>query len=869
MLAAKHFRNQPEEESTAGKTTAPSLLPGTGGLTAAEAAARLKHYGPNALVEVEQHRWWTPIFHAVTDPMVLLLLASGMVYLLLQEYTDGLVLLIALLPIVAMDLLLEWRAERALSRLRALAEPVALVVRDGREQQIQSTTIVPGDLLLLQEGDVIPADGWLSEVVGLQVDESALTGESEPVAKQRAKEPLAGVRPQTESASSVVFAGTTVLTGHGRVEVTSTGKKTEYGQIGVLIAATKIDATPLQRLIARMFRVLGILAGFFCLAVVALEVLHGHGWANALLAGISLAMAAIPEEFPIVFTLYLSLGVWRMARQQALVRRLAGVETLGSTTVICSDKTGTITCGELALTYIWTPDIPEVVKMYPGSHSFTPLQQEALHAARLSFTPASRDPLDRAVAEALSFFNPPPTTELLCEYPFITHERLTGTVWRHKPDEEAQVYVKGAWERIRALLDPETPADIIEGFQQMHAVLAGQGLRVLAIARRTLQHPSGHRHQDLARLCPLGLIGFIDPVRPEVPAALAECRRAGIRVLLLTGDHPHTAAAIAREAGFGNPGEKPQAITGAQIEGASDQELATLLRTHQVFARVLPAQKYRIVQALKQQGAIVAMTGDGINDAPALKAADVGVAMGKRGTEVARAAATIVLMNDNFATIVAAVREGRRIFENLRRAFGYLIAFHLPIVLTALLVPLLGAPLFLLPIHLVWLELLVHPTSALVFQGDAPDPALMQRPPRRPTEPLMTRLDLLRVLLSGAITTTGVLVIYLLALQQGAEAPRARALAFTYLILGQVLLVLIERAPDLPLWRAFGRANSWLLPILAVTLGGLAVMLLVPGAHALAQFSTLQPGDWVVLGLVFTTTASALEFVRVLLRRRE
>jgi Ca2+-transporting ATPase len=867
-MLVEHCTNRPGEETVAEKTSAPPHFPVGRGLTTAEATARLKQYGPNELAEVEQHRWWTPILHAITDPMVLLLLASGVVYLLLQEYTDGIVLLIALLPIVAMDLLLEWRAERTLSRLRTLAAPVALVVRDGREQQIKSSALVPGDLVLLQEGDVISADGWVSEAVELQVDESALTGESVPVAKQQSREPSAGIRPHTEQASSVAFAGTTVLTGHGYMEVTATGKKTEYGQIGTLIAATKSEVTPLQRLIARMFRILAILAGLFCLAVAALEVLHGHGWATALLAGISLGMAAIPEEFPIVFTLYLSLGVWRMARQQAMVRRLAGVETLGSTTVICSDKTGTITQGKLALDCLWTPELSEPIKIHQGERSLTPCQLVALRAARLSFTPASRDPLDRALCEALPFIATPRAPELLYEYPFITHERLAATVWRHKPEEEATVYAKGAWERIQALLDPAIPPAIIEGFQQMHAVLAGQGLRVLAIARRTLQHPSGHRHQDLSLLTPLGLIGFMDPVRPEVPAALAECRQAGIRVLLLTGDHPHTALTIAREAGLGTPDEPLKVISGQQIEQASDQELGALLKTHQVFARVLPAQKYRIVQALKKQGAVVAMTGDGINDAPALKAADVGVAMGQRGTQVARAAATIVLMNDNFATIVAAVREGRRIFENLRRAFGYLIAFHLPIVLTALLVPLLGAPLFLLPIHLVWLELLVHPTSALVFQGDAPDPDLMQRPPRRPAEPLMRRLDALRVLLSGALLTTGVLLLYLLALQNGVSTPRARALAFTLLILGQVVLVLIERTPDLPLWRTLERPNSWLPAILAVTLGSLAIMLLVPGARLLAQFDGLQPGDWALLGLLFAATAFVLEMARALLNRK-
>jgi Ca2+-transporting ATPase len=854
------------------------------GLTTAEATARLQIYGANELIPEAHQHWWKPFLHAITDPMVLLLLIAGTAYLLLREYFDGMVLLVALLPLVAMDLALELRAEHTLANLRSLATPRACVVRDGHEQEVSSRSLVPGDLVRIHEGDVIPADGILVEAADLQIDEAALTGESQPVTKHAGapiadatmRIPAASIHLQGEYAAAAVFAGTSVITGHGSMIITATGKHTEYGHIGRLIAETPDGATPLQRVIAHMFRILAIVALLFCLGVIALELIHGHGWAAAILAGVSLAMAAIPEEFPIVFTLYLSLGVWRMARLHALVRRLAGVETLGSTTVICTDKTGTITQAQMVLTHLWAPAIPAKTEIPKDGSELATARRDVLYAALLASMPASSDPLDRAIAHAATSLgiSIPATATLLHEYPFATAERLAAAIWQNitvdpADDCATQLFVKGAWERVCELLDPAVSSTVIADFQRAHDALVSQGLRVLAVARRMLTQPHGERTQDIAWLTPLGLMGFMDPLRPEVRAAIAECHQAGIRVIMLTGDHPQTALTIAQAVGLGQPGESLRAVTGAEIERASTVELAQLLATQQIFARVLPTQKYRIVQTLKNLGAVVAMTGDGINDAPALKVADVGVAMGQRGTEVARSAATMVLLDDNFATIVAAVREGRRIFDNLRRAFGYLIAFHLPIVLAALLVPLTGTPLFLLPIHLVWLELIVHPTSALVFASDEPDPALMQRPPRRPDEPLLTRTALLRVLLAGVIISAAVLSTYLIAFLHGVDEPRARTLAFTILILGQILLVLLERTPDLPIWRTLRRPNRWLPVIIAATLGSLVLALVIPGAQSLTQFGMLQLADWGIIGMVLFGMLVSLEITRHLVKCME
>ena len=716
----------------------------TEGLTALEADRRLREVGPNRLSD-EGRRRLLELLEPLADPMALMLLAAGAVYLALGEVRDGIVLLVALVPVLGVDVFLEMRSREALRKLSQQLQPRARVLRDGRECEIATESLVPGDLLMLREGDVLPADGAVTFSANFAVDESQLTGEAEPIDKPVGAE---------------FFAGSLVLAGHARGEITATGARTKFAGIAALVAAAGGSPSPLQRKTARVVRMLGIVALFVAGLVLALEMLRGEPFGRALLAAIGVAMAAIPEEFPLVFTLFLALGAYRLSSRGVLVRRLASVETLGSTTVVCVDKTGTLTRGSFAL------------------EALTPLdgatQEELLDTAALACELEPADPMERAILARAG--SQPIAWQLVEDYPFEPAGKHMTHLWRRGGDY--RVAAKGALEGI---LEHCPHADRSRALEE-NARLAGAGMRVLAVAGRTSQTRGESRSADEQDLRLLGLLGFRDPLRPEVPAAVAECRSAGIAIKMITGDHALTARAIAAEAGL--PAD-------AVVTGDQPPEV---LRRASVLARVRPEQKHAVVEALQQAGEIVAMTGDGINDAPALRRADIGVAMGQRGTAVARAAADLVLLHDDFGALVATIREGRRIFGNLQRAFLYLVAFHIPVVGLAVLPPLLGMPMLLLPVHLVWLELLVHPISALVFEGEPLPRDAMSRPPRDPKAPLLPRALVTRSAISGSLITALALALFAWRLRDGETA--ARSLAVTTVIAGSLLLVFAERAMD-------------------------------------------------------------------------
>lgn len=833
-VSANHEATTGSSQGTAAANAAVTPPPGMTGLTSAEAAARLRRHGPNRLVP-EQRRppLLTWLLHPLTDPMVLLLLAAATTYLLLGDTVDAAVSLTAIVPIALVTLVLEARAERTLERLRRLTAPKAAVWRDGRRQLIPAEEVVPGDLLLLQEGDIIAADGYLIAGRQVVVDESALTGESVPAIKDEGD----------EAAERAVYAGTTVLSGRGVATVTVTGAATQYGRIGTLVAQIRSPATPLQQLIRRLISRLAIGAGVFSVAVIAVELLQGGGWGAAVIAGVSLAIAAIPEEFPMVFTLYLTLGAWRLTRQRALIRRLAGVETLGSTTVICTDKTGTLTYGHLEVAALATTD-----GMLTDQTPLRERERHVLEAALLASEPHPFDPLEQALVRYAAAHGIDAAVvhrgELLADYPFDPVGKYVTHVWRR--DGRSAVYAKGSIEGLLSRC-PDEPGT--ERLRTAHDALAARGMRVIAVATGALDTCSGRREADERALRLIGLVAFSDPIRPGVREALDECRAAGIHVIMITGDHPTTARAVAADLGLPVADDHP-VVTGDEVDALDDAALAQLVRTATVFARARPEHKHRLVRVLRAQGEVTAMTGDGVNDAPALREADIGVAMGQRGTEVARAAATMVLLDDNFATIVAAVREGRRIFENLRRAFAYLIAFHPPLLLAALVVPLLGQPLLLLPVHLVWLELIVHPTASLVFEADPASPALMRRPPRRPGQSMLTATDFARALGEGVAVFLGALTLYLVTLQHQAPVEEARAIALAAMVLGQSMLVLLERSPDRPFWRTSWRGNRVLPLILAVSIGSVPLAVLLPPLAQLLKLAPIGLSQWAVAAAV-------------------
>ena len=820
------------------------------GLTSQEARVRLAEHGPNLLVPAGRRptllRW---IVRPLADPMVLLLLVAGGAYLVLRDYVDAIVILVAVVPITLVTVVLEARAERTLEQLRTLTAPTAAVWRDGWRQVIPAEEIVPGDVVFVQEGDVIPTDGVLLQGRQLMVDESVLTGESQPVVKDVEEAPVVDL-----------YAGTTLLAGRGVAQATATGARTRYGQIGALLAGIRQPPTPLQRLINRLIRQLAVVAALFCFAVAGIQLAAGQGWAAAIIAGVSLAIAAIPEEFPMVYTLYLTLGAWRLARDHALIRRLPGVETLGATTVICTDKTGTLTLGHLEVGGLATA---ERVTGVDDRHG--PAERALLEAAVLASEPDPFDPLEQAILRFAHAHGVDAgslqSAEFVRDYPFDPGTRYLSHVWRR--DGRVRIAAKGA---VEGILDRAgAPPEVRQRALAANAHLAEAGMRVIAVAAGDLPASDGERAADEAALRFVGLVAFTDPLRPGVLDALAECRAAGIRVIMITGDHPVTAHAVAE--GLGLPHDDRRIATGEDLDAADAAGAADLVAGTAIFARTRPEQKHRLVVALREQGEVVAMTGDGINDAPALREADIGIAMGERGTEVAREAATMVLLDDNFATIVRAVRDGRRIFDNLRRTFSYLVAFHAPLLVAALVIPLLGKPLLLLPVHLVWLELIVHPTASLVFEGDPGAPDLMRRPPRR-SGSLLSRDDFVRSVALGATLSLGTLGAYLVRLHAGAGEDAARALAIATLVLGQTLAVFLIRADHRPLWRV-GLAGNRLLPgVIGASLLTLIAALYLPPVAGLLKLVPLSLPDLLLAALVAAATTLWWEIPVVLHRDR-
>ncbi|MGA9725027.1 MAG: cation-transporting P-type ATPase, partial [Candidatus Binatus sp.] len=701
-----------------------------GGLSSEEAARRLKIHGPNRLVRAARGAAILAFIRTAADPMAVMLAAAAAVYYALGERTDAYVLFAAIIPVLAVDVILEARSRTALNKLAGVVAPRARVVRGGMQIVIPTADLVLGDLLLLKEGDIVHADAVLRTSSNLALDESQLTGEAEPVSKEPCG--ISGAVAD-EPAASRVFAGSRVLEGHAFAEVTATGERTRYGDLARLVAEVGRRPTPLERKTARMVRrMIGVAATVSALLFV-LRILGGAPAGLAFLYAVSLAMSAVGEEFLLVLTMFLSLGAFRLSQRGVLVRRLASVETLGSTTVICLDKTGTLTAGEFVL----EEHVPLSARIS---------EDALLEAAALACEPQAADRMERKIlahctehgidVEALHS-----RWRLVHDYAFDPVGKHMSHVWSIGAGADARgeqrIVAKGALEGIVEHCEI-APADL-DRAERANVEMAGRGMRVLAVAERDLERGgiTGMRASDERGLRLLGLLGFRDPLRPAVPDAVAQCQRAGVKLKLITGDHALTAHAVAEAAGIAHADDG--IVTGAQLDSADKSGFDRLVRRCSIFARIRPEQKYAIVEALRRAGEVVAMTGDGINDAPALRRADIGVAMGLRGTEVARAAADIVLLNDDFSAMVATIREGRILLDNLQRAFLYLVGFKVMLVSLTLLAPVFGLPPLLLPVNLVWLEMIVHPVSALAFEGEPALDDVMRRPPRPPASPIVER----------------------------------------------------------------------------------------------------------------------------------
>ncbi|MEQ1513768.1 MAG: cation-translocating P-type ATPase [Lysobacteraceae bacterium] len=829
--------------------TTPDAHPG---LSAADAATRLRRDGPNLLPQPERRGWSRMLFDVVREPMLLLLVAAAVLYLLLGEARDAAILGASVLLVIALTLYQELRSEHALQALRDLSSPRARVLRDGVEQTMAARELVVGDMISVAEGDRVPADARIVEGAGLELDESLLTGESMPVRRS------ASSHTDDDGAQSTIRAGTLVVRGDGMAEVTATGAHTEMGRIGASLQTLQAERTPLQH---EMRRVVVLFASIGMASCVLMIVLYGWlrgDWLQALLAGITLAMSNIPEEFPVVLTVFLALGGWRMARQRVLVRRPPAIEALGAVTVLCTDKTGTLTENRMALQEIATMRNTATVNTATAlDAAHDDASRALLRCARLASAHETHDPMDRAILDAVT--DDSARTENLHRYPLSSALPMYANVWRIDNAPSLVVACKGAPETV-AILCGLAPEPLAEAMTQVGA-MAQRGLRVIATAEAEWPHEAALPEDARSfRYRWHGLLGFADPLRAGVPAAVAEARAAGVRVVMLTGDHPDTARNIAAQAGLS---ERPQVALGADLAALDDAAFAAAADEVDVFARVRPEHKLRLVEALKANGAVVAMTGDGVNDAPALTTAHVGVAMGARGTDVAREASSIVLLDDDFASIVRAIRMGRAIYDNIRRAARYIIAVHIPITGLALLPLLLDAPLILLPLHIVFLEMIVDPACSFVFEREPPAEDIMRRPPRAPDARLIDAATFAGSIGRGLLAFVAVLAVYLLAGRAGLAATQQAALAFTALVIGNLGLIVLHRSGG-SLWRTLRRPNPAFAVVSALTLALLAAITLLPGAGAWFGFAP-PPLAWLLLA---AATPPMLLFAVDLIERR-
>jgi Ca2+-transporting ATPase len=830
VQAKRAFMATKERQATAELVHA--LCPTFGsGLTEVEAARRLLASGRNVLAGKSSRRW-SSLAAPLKEPMVWLLLIASLVYYFLGDLLDATITAIAIVPIALIDLVIETRTDNALRRLKELGEPQVTVVRDGRAMTVDPESLVQGDRLSVAEGDVVMADAALIESSVLQVDESSLTGESLPVQKS----PQQFYSDSLFENAGTVFAGTKVLSGRAACLVVGTGLATQYGKIGSRLAKTRSPRTRLQNEVSRVVWVFGAIAVVLSVALVPIALFRGDSLSEAFLGAISLAIAAIPEELPVAFTIFLAFGMLDLAKNQALVKRLPAVEALGSINVICTDKTGTLTSGVMKLTEVATDERHEIseFKSKGDGRGFL------LHAV-MACDVDPFDTMEKAIQEAAA--DTPAIFELrswrlMKDYPFDAKRRLATHVWER--DGEFRVSSKGSVEAILGRCS--IGAGRREEVERMNEEMASEGSRVLAVGSK-LTDRFGTMEENESGLAFDGLAGFNDPVREGVREAVREAQEAGVRVVMLTGDQKATAHAIAHRVGL----EHEVVVEGPELDRMSEPDFLSTVRACNVFCRVTPEHKLRIVEGLQKDGFNVAVTGDGVNDSPALKKADIGVAMGKRGTEVAKEAASLVLLDDNFKTIVGAIRNGRKIYDNLQKVFGYLVAFHVPIFFAALLVPVIGLPLLLLPIQIVMLELVLHPVVSLVFEGQPAEPGTMKKPPRPKDRPIVDRSSLSRLVALGFVIFVFSFVGYLFGFSLGYGEDHARALGFTAMILCQMAIVPTELGRN-RLSASELAQNHRLIWISAVALLTFVLVLYVPGAAGAAKMAPLSLFDWVLVG---------------------
>ncbi|MCK9151281.1 cation-translocating P-type ATPase [Methanobacterium alcaliphilum] len=813
------------------------------GLSESEAVARLEKYGYNELPSTEKRGFLDLMIDVIKEPMFLLLITCGSIYFILGDLQEGLMLMGFVVGIIAITFYQERKTENTLEALRDLSSPRAQVIRDGQRKRIAGREVVQGDILILEEGDRVPADAVVLSCTNLMVNESLLTGESVPVRKISCGGVIEMDKPGGDGIPSV-YSGTMIVQGQGLAQAINTGLYSEMGKIGKTLKVLKTEDTPLQKESRALVMNMAIIGIFLCLLVIIAYGITRFNWINGFLAGITLAMAILPEEIPVVLTIFLALGAWRISQERVLTRRSHAIQAIGSCTVLCVDKTGTLTINDMIVSKIFAHE--QFCDIKPHSNSLPENFHELVEFSILASQRDPFDPMEKSIkklgSDTLS------NTEhlhddwsIIREYPLSTRLLAMSHVWNSPDKKKFIIAAKGAPEAIFDLCHFNEKQ--IANMDKNVALMAGEGLRVLAVAKAsfTEKRLPGEQHDFVFKF--LGLVGFLDPVRPNVKKAVQQCYDAGIQVVMITGDYIGTAKNIARKIGLD---EKSKEITGIELNEMTDEELKKEIKEINIFARVVPEQKLRIVEAFKSHGEVVAMTGDGVNDAPALKSAQIGISMGGRGTDVAREASSLVLLDDDFFSIVSAVKMGRRIFDNIKKATAYIFAVHIPIVGMSLLPVLFQWPLVLFPVHIVFLELIIDPACSIVFEAEKSEANIMNRPPKSLKEPIFQREMMGLSILQGISVLIIVLLVYLISLALKQEENVARAMTFTTLIIANLSLILTNlswsktiieniRSPNPALWWVIGGALAFLL-----------VVLYIPYLQKLFSFGNLQVNDIII-----------------------
>jgi len=822
------------------------------GLSTHEVSERISRDGYNELSSQKKKSIGVLFISVLSEPMLFLLLGTGILYVLLGESKDAIMLLLTACIMIGITVIQEYKTERTLEALKDLSSPRALVIRNGKQERIAGREVVRDDTILLREGDRVPADAYVLSQENLSVDESLLTGESVPVHKSVWSSGDTLTHPGGDY-SPFVFAGSLVVGGHGIAKVVHTGQSTEMGKIGHAISTVQEEQTLLKKETNEIVRFAAVFGGLLCVIVAVIYIATRGKIIEGLLAGLTLGMAILPEEFPVVLLVFMTLGAWRISKRRVLTRNASAIETLGAATVLCVDKTGTLTENTMTLQTISAKGIDlDIRSAHPAS--VTEPFHRLLEYSVLASQADPYDPIEKEIQLIGGKFlsgteHIHSDWEIKREYPLSKALMAISHVWQSPDRTEFVVASKGAPESIAELCHMSKAQR--RTLQKRVDLLSSQGLRILGVASASFSKKELPKSQHDFRFEFAGLLGFLDPVRKSVPSSIQTAYEAGLRVIMITGDYPGTATWIAKSAGLQHP---EHVLLGTDIATLSPGELEKRVGSFNVFARILPEQKLAIVRALKAHGDIVAMTGDGINDAPALKAAHIGIAMGERGTDVAREASDIVLLKDDFMSIVAAVRLGRRIYDNLKHAMGFVIAVHIPIIGLSLLLPLFHLPIVLFPAHIALLEFIIDPACSTVYEAEPEDPAVMKRPPRSLRERLLDQKTLGMSILQGFGVFVSVMALFLYVLSQGKPEAEARTMAFSVLILANLLLVTANLSWRLNLLEIIKRENTALWILICGAVVALGLILYIPPVRTLFHFSYLHLDDLALVAFAAGTS---------------